>query len=331
MNNEFFYSTQGDFIVREVYKNSILKNRLSRGILHFVSSMFYRLYLAAYNRFYKKEIKFKHEVSICAIFKDEAMIIDEWIRYHLTCGVDHFYLYNNNSTDNYLPVLDKYIKNGLVDLYDWPMQAAQMEAYRDCYQRHKNDTHWIAYIDIDEYICPIFADNVKKWLCKFSKFPSVAVYWKQFGSNGHLKHDADKLIIEQYTQCWPKYSTFTKMFCNCEYDIFDFNNPHIIRSKLGLINMPPINQFYKFIIHGVHRQGFRRPPEIQINHYWGMAYDAFIKRKVKKTDAYHKDADLMSDTRLKLLKSHEVMCTDRDYKIQRFSLYAKLLSGNPHC
>ena len=39
---------------------------------------------------------YQYEVSICAMYKNEAKYILEWIEYHLMIGVDHFYLYNNN-------------------------------------------------------------------------------------------------------------------------------------------------------------------------------------------------------------------------------------------
>ena len=42
----------------------------------------------------------KYYFSICAIFKDESLSIKEWIEYHKLIGVEHFYLYNNNSTDS---------------------------------------------------------------------------------------------------------------------------------------------------------------------------------------------------------------------------------------
>ena len=36
----------------------------------------------------------KHQLSICAIFKNEAKFLKEWIEYHRLVGVDHFYLYD---------------------------------------------------------------------------------------------------------------------------------------------------------------------------------------------------------------------------------------------
>ncbi|GMO23401.1 MAG: hypothetical protein Ta2B_02600 [Termitinemataceae bacterium] len=44
--------------------------------------------------------KFERELSIVAIVKNEASYIKEWIEYHRLVGVDRFYIYDDNSTDN---------------------------------------------------------------------------------------------------------------------------------------------------------------------------------------------------------------------------------------
>ena len=48
---------------------------------------------------------FNNYFSICMNFKDEAIYLKDWVEYHLSIGVDHFYLYNNESSDNFLEIL----------------------------------------------------------------------------------------------------------------------------------------------------------------------------------------------------------------------------------
>jgi len=38
-------------------------------------------------------------LSICAIFKDEAPYLPEWIEFHRLVGVERFFLYDNGSGD----------------------------------------------------------------------------------------------------------------------------------------------------------------------------------------------------------------------------------------
>ena len=318
------YYIQGNFITRQRFKQTFLKNTITRYTAYFLQSFLFLFLIWLNKLFTKRNKEFQYEVCICCIFKNEGKYLDEWIQYHLSVGVDHFYLYNNNSDDNYLEILQPYIINGIVDLVDWPLNHSQMLAYENCYENYKNRTNWLAFIDVDEFVCPLSTDNIKSWLESYKNYPGVAIYWKQFGSNGKLHHDYSQLVMEQYTQCWPKPSVFTKMFCNMNFQISGFINPHVINSKILGLSIPPINQYKKIISLGVNRLSVSKVSSIQINHYWGKAYDCFVESKINRSDVYHKDDNKMSQSRKRLLKSHESMCTVRDYSIQRFLLYTKL-------
>ena len=41
----------------------------------------------------KKMKKKKKYFSICAIFKDEGIYLEEWLKYHIILGTEKFYLY----------------------------------------------------------------------------------------------------------------------------------------------------------------------------------------------------------------------------------------------
>ena len=56
-------------------------------------------------------IKQQYYLSIVAIFKNESWILKEWIEHYLNQGVDHFFLIDNGSTDNYHTILQPYIDN----------------------------------------------------------------------------------------------------------------------------------------------------------------------------------------------------------------------------
>ncbi len=56
---------------------------------------------------------FLYDLAVVAIFKDEGKYLREWVDYHLLAGVEHFYLYNNDSSDDYAKVLAPYVENNL--------------------------------------------------------------------------------------------------------------------------------------------------------------------------------------------------------------------------
>lgn len=325
--NDFEYIVRGNFIVGRTlsFKSIWYKSRIIRWILYISSVWFYYLIMAVAALFMPKIKSGKYKVAVCAIFKNEGRFLKEWIDYHLEVGVERFYLYNNNSDDDYMEVLEPYIESGIIILHQWTQNHAQMECYRDCYFKYKHTCEWLGFIDIDEFVCPTKELTIGDWLNRFSNKPSVAIYWKQFGSNGLLKHNQAQLVIEQYTQCWPKLSTFTKMLLNTRFNHVIGSQMHVIDSKIYGINVPPINQFGNIIKYGINIG--RKIIDIQINHYWGKALDEFLN-KINNSSATHQTNEELKRMRLQRLLPHENMCKDRDFKIQRFLLQTKMAWEN---
>ena len=96
--------------------------------------------------------EYKYKFAICSMFKNEAKFLKEWIEFHRLIGAEHFYLYNNESTDNYLEVLKPYIDKNIVELIDWESTEEhaifgidnnlwvpyQIGAFTDCIKNIKN-------------------------------------------------------------------------------------------------------------------------------------------------------------------------------------------------
>ena len=97
---------------------------------------------------------FLHDLSIVAIMKCEAPYLKEWLDYHLLAGVDHFYLYDNDSTDNQAEVAAPYVEAGLVDYFKMPGRSMQFAAYNDAIKRFKFHSRYMAFIDGDEFVYP---------------------------------------------------------------------------------------------------------------------------------------------------------------------------------
>jgi len=53
-------------------------------------------------------------LSVVAVLKDERPNLQEWLDFHLSVGVEHFYLYDNGSSDGSAEVLYPYIESGKV-------------------------------------------------------------------------------------------------------------------------------------------------------------------------------------------------------------------------
>ncbi len=125
----------------------------------------------------------KYYVSICAIFKDEALYLKEWVEYYRLIGTDHIFMYNNFSSDNYLEVLAPYIKEDFVTLIDWPVQQGQLSAYKHCIENFSDTCKGIGFIDIDEFFVSRKHVQIGEELKAFESYPVVIANWKTFVSS----------------------------------------------------------------------------------------------------------------------------------------------------
>lgn len=293
--------------------------------------LFCNLFLRLFLR--KPKYDKKYKIAICGIFKNEAPFLREWIEFHEMIGVEHFYLYNNNSEDAFASVLKPYIDRGLVTLIDWPYDQAQMKAYKHFYETYRYETQWVSFLDIDEFFCPRYKENLYEWVKTKEKYPSLLIYWRMFGTSGKLYHDVEDLVIEQYNVSWDHLYHCGKCLINTDYDISEFTSMthHLPILKFPLfgkvlrINTPPTNQFGLFVYDPFHFGWLYNENKytIQINHYWTKAWEVY-ERKRRMTDVYFKE-----NPKLNMLYFYEHEYENRavDYTIYRFLMQLKLKLG----
>lgn len=137
------------------------------------------------------------ELAVCAIFRDEARYLAEWVAFHRIQGAERFYLYDNLSEDDWRTELAPEIEAGIVEVTHWPPEPGQMSAYEDCLERHRDEARWIAMIDVDEFLFSPTGAPLPEILRRFDTNPAVAVNRRFFGTNGH-RRPADGLVTESY-------------------------------------------------------------------------------------------------------------------------------------
>lgn len=266
----------------------------------------------------------KYNVSICAIFKNEAPYLREWIEFNNIVGVDHFYMYNNNSEDDYKSVLEPYIRNGLVTLIEWPHNQKQMECYQSCIRDYAGETKWLGFIDIDEFIVPKSTDSIYEFLEPFEKKAgAVNLYWRLFGTSGRMERDLSGLVCEDFTVCWPKYCDIGKCFYNTAFE-FDSESQyakglhHSFWANHKGINVPPVNIFNHICVGNRHVADTADFP-IQINHYFTKSYKEYAMKRAKG-DVYFE----INPHDEEYFYEHEMKCTSTDYSAYKYLIKLKL-------
>ena len=179
-------------IIAGLIPHKMTRNRW-RGILRYGLRNAYRL---------KREIKNnhsqpKHYLSVCVIAKNEGPYFKEWLEWHISMGVDKFYVYDNDSTDETREILKPYIEKGIVDYTPFPGYRRQLAAYDDCFQRHRFDTRWLAIIDMDEFIVPEKDASIPEFLHRFEDSPVVEINWLIYGSGGQ-RHRRPGTMMERF-------------------------------------------------------------------------------------------------------------------------------------
>lgn len=274
--------------------------------------------------FFRNHKKYRYEVSLHMIFKDEARYLREWLEYYLLIGVEHFYLYNNNSEDNYLDILQSYIDKGLVTLIEWPKKYAQKEAWMDCYRKYRHETHWLGCIDADEFVNLQKHNNIKDFLFHYRRYPSVLLHWRNFGTSGYENELVDYLVTERYIASWSYLCVTGKSFINNDFSFHKLWYHMNIASVYGL-PIPAVNDVKCFVFNFLNLPLLRNyTPRAYINHYWSKSREFFNYKFLIREDADKVENTLKRKNYVSgYLKSHELNNITHDYSIQRWLIFLR--------
>ena len=161
---------------------------------------------------------FLYDLAVAAIMKNEEPYVNEWLDYYLLAGVDHFYIYDNESTPEFKKILQPYIDAGIVTYTFYPGKVRQMEAYLDAVKRFKFQCRYMAMIDGDEFIFPKSKSTINEVVNEVigdnKNFSGLAINWVIFGSNGQEKADLTRGVLERFTARAANVHTTVKTIIN---------------------------------------------------------------------------------------------------------------------
>ncbi len=270
--------------LQKILKNIILGLFFwNTGIRHAIRFGKLKNYFKFRKHFYKnfeKENKgpFQYNLAIVLIIKDEAKYLPEWIEFHKLVGVNHFYVYDNESTDNIKEILKSYIKSGDVSYKFWPGKLQQVPAYEDAIKTARLQTKWLAFIDIDEFIVPLSKKTISEVIREINPKYGLGMHWLHYGSNGH-KNETNDLVIERFN----KHGDITK---NPFYLLKTILNPRAVYSAtphhgLFIGNRSSTNELGEKVAGNSKNISINK---IRVNHYFCKSLEEF-QQKNKRGDA----------------------------------------------
>ncbi|KQT56191.1 hypothetical protein ASG52_24255 [Methylobacterium sp. Leaf456] len=216
------------------------------------------------------------DVSVVAIVKDEETYLEEWIAYHVAIGVEHFFIFDNNSTDNTRQLLRKYITLGLVTLIDWPMKPGQIFAYNYAIKIFGLTSKWMALIDIDEFINVVDDVKIDKFLEGYADYSQLLVPFLFYGSSGHILRP-DGLVTQSYLHAEAETDKVVK--CIVQPSRVAYADVH----QCFTIDRQTVNE-NREIVHEGYRVEAASGKKISINHYYTKSMEEWIGKIRKGQD-----------------------------------------------
>lgn len=232
----------------------------------------------------KLKFRMKHDqtvplyyLAVCAIAKDEGPYFQEWIEWHRKQGVEKFYIYDNESTDNTKEVLLPYIRSGIVEYCYWPGERQQLAVYDDCFDKHRTEARWIAVIDLDEFIVPIKDHTIPEFLHRMEQYSSVEINWLVYGSGGAKKREPGGVMERFRYHSLPEHKVNTH--------VKSIVDPKRVCTMTGCHEAARISGLSADSHGNPLKKGFRdRIPQqdvIRINHYAVKSYEEFLEKQLR--------------------------------------------------
>ncbi len=235
----------------------------------------------------KQSSQKKYKLSLGCIFKNESMNMSEWITHYFNRGVDHIYMIDDGSTDNYLDIIMPYVDAGTITLFknDIPkIKNRQVLAYNKFLLPRLHQSEWFMINDMDEFV---YSPNTLK-LCdvldKYSDYGTIYNNWFNFNSNNNIEHPKsivdscilrmkeDQVVFAKLPDCsWKNIkATSVKFIINTKF--FDckkgFSDVHVVDSNVKSIRLSNKENNYDMII----------------NHYMTQSKEFWEKVKMQRGD-----------------------------------------------
>ena len=222
--------------------------------------------------------------SICLIIKDENEYINEWLKWHIEIGFEHFFICDNDSK---IPirqsVKDDYIP--FCTFIDYPTinGNTQLACYNDILNKYGKTTKWLAFIDTDEFIRTTDGRNINDFLKDYEEYDGIYAQWIIYNANGLIKKSDEPQRV-RFTEIINKYPSLSegksivqpsKIFSmGCHFPSGVLKNRNIVDSNFRRM-FSPLSEFSK-------------NNKIFVDHYFTRSYEEWLE-KVKRGNPESKE------------------------------------------
>ncbi len=220
---------------------------------------------------------------VCAVVKNEAAYIQEWLAFHMHSGVEHFYLYFNEDEEDTMRVVQPFVEAGKVTVELADGDGLQRLLYGKCLGRVKAErptAEWVSFHDVDEYLFRSDHGCMMETLAALDDRAALAVNWRTYSHSNHvLQLPHNQLLMEanvhtRFEDDPPGQDVHIKSVVRMNHTI-DCNFPHYCVYEPG---WPAKDELGRLVVGP-----FNDPPpshqHIRLHHYHKRTlYDYLMKR-----------------------------------------------------
>ena len=225
------------------------------------------------------------------MFKNEQHALREWCQHYLDEKVDHIFLIDNGSTDDYLTEIKAFITAGKVTLLQDPTPHDQDAIYARHLTMYLPVVKWMAILDLDEFL---YARNgtIASYLESLgTNVGAVRLGWKQYGSCGLVKQP--RSIVQSFLQRGPFHND-------------NINIKSIFQSRAAThlqMHATAIADNYRDVLpyHPPRRRGLEDGEkalcehQLHLNHYQLQSKEWFMKVKSTRGSATNPNENALRD------------------------------------
>ncbi|KAL2500139.1 zinc finger (C3HC4-type RING finger) family protein [Abeliophyllum distichum] len=216
----------------------------------------------------------QHEMCICTMLRNQAKFLPEWVMYHAQIGVQHWFIYDNNSEDDIEDVVESLVGASYnVTRHVWPWIKTQEAGFAHCALRARDSCEWVGFIDVDEFFhlpSGLSLYDVVRNQSRPSEVAELRVSCHSFGPSGHKKVPVKGVTVGYTCRLtgWERHKSIMR--------------PEALNSSL-------IN-----VVHHFHLQtGFEYTnmdrDVLVINHYKYQVWEVFKEKFYRRVATYVSD------------------------------------------
>lgn len=174
----------------------------------------------------------EYQIASMVRVRNEEPFIAEWIVHHLMVGIEHFYVYDNASTDRTYEVLKPFIDRGVVTHIPWDKRPITPSAELDFFRRYAHQSTWVAFFDSDEFL-EVRCDRSLVDILDAHTAPAIAVNWRLYGSSWKRQVPRNG-VLQNLQHCEEVPERTIKVIARSS-QVAALRNPHNFYYKRGRI------------------------------------------------------------------------------------------------